>query len=1858
MKKLQRIAALLSLLAAGFTSTSLAQVQSQLWQIDAQGNVTWDARLNDFTNVGYKGGAEPIPDWPVSVDVTNYGAIPNDGLDDSQAFMDAIAACANYGAVFVPKGRYVMSQRIQVERDFFVLRGEDMRETILFYPKYLSELYIEQVGWQGGGNTPKNTADGWFIEMTGREEAGIENLTMEFREQRKISPWEYIGANFLSISGTNCWARNLHLKNYDSGIRVEGSQHSIFNLIFDQFNGRQAVDNDINGKLDAYSAVLPRNLTDCLFHNISITGHLLQPIDINESSSNSVFSRISTGEGNNRVIGLHGGSTTNHLYTEFNRAVSRHDDIGDPKYGDFFGCTYWNINSSLSSDAYTAADNESIYVGYGNDWPFKSSATFYYEPAGVGQLTPENLYLAQLEYLNKPLPEDLIDLNPAPYELAGDVIRMVPSDDVTPGDAFDSALRPSAGAYFKFDLAQASEASVAKARLQFTLKGIFNGPFDVAAYAVNDDNWVETNLTSTNKPAVGIQLSSDTIVEGRRSLVVELDVTDFVRDELVGGDGVVSLYVDYPGSGGYLPPAWSTEEGKKPELIIERVADSVPGAPSAPKGVGSTPLVGNIVFDWEDNPESDVAYYNVYRSPSADGWLPQSGGLISSDHVDVTSIDDWKVGMMDYRQVYHYWFTAVDEHGYESEKSQEFVAAVIHPTNSAPAFGPAPLSLTNASSGAAYSEDITASASDLESDPMYFMKVSGPDWLNVALDGTLSGTPSLSDVGTVDVLIQVTAIGGSDQAVFSLTVEQGQAQSNPPTADAGADQTLTDADNSGSESVSLDGSGSTAVNDPIASYSWSEGGSEIATGLNPSVDLALGSHTITLTVTDAEGLTDTDTLEITVQAGAIPAGEVVGYYPFSGSTRLVSTDTAADSVAGDMVVGAGVASFNWETRGFWSPTQPSAAFDAGTDFADGVVLDDDYFAFTITPDAGIALDFTSLTFIDRSGGFSVSVATDQDGFTNVIDTVTAAGNWETNTLNLTSLSDVSGPVEIRLYFHDGNGNPRMIDNVTINANVVLPNVAPSADASTDQTVTDFNDDGIETVALDGSASLDSDGSIVSYVWSEGGSQVATGENPSVDLAVGLHTLTLTVTDNEGATATDTVAVTVEAAPPATVVAEYSYNALSLASTDTDTDTVAGDMVVGAGVTTFKWETRGFWSPTQPSAAFNAGVDFVDGVVLDDDYFSFTITPEAGVSLKPLSLSFIDRSGGFSVSVATDQDGFASVVDTATAPGSWGTSTLDLSSIASTTSAVEIRLYFHDGNGDPRMIDNVSIEAYLSASGAGGGSTPTNAAPTADAGADQTDTDMDGNGSQSVTLDGSGSSDADGSITSYVWSESGSQIATGVAPSVDLAVGFHTISLTVTDDAGASSTDTVEINVEAQPSIIPNAPTSQIPVNGTVSGSLASVTGSDNAYQTITEIDNGSTSILEHVWVFDVIGAEVATFYVEAHHSANTEGDNFVFAYSTDDVTYTEMLTVTKTSDDNTAQYYALPAGLSGTVYVMVQDTDTTAGNTQLDTLTIDELVIESETTSVAPSAATAPQPIDGAANVAVDATLSWTAGLYTASHEVYFGTNPSPGFQLNQAGTGFDPGPLLEDTTYYWSISEVNNSGTTAGAVWSFTTAQSLAPDVLHWTFDAGSGTTAADDSGNARDGTISGAVWTTDTPDGSAYALDFANGDFIEDVDAVNYLNGLSAITVAMWVQSDLTNTDNGFFSTNNPNGQDNQLAGRYDGDGWAGGGTNVIKSSISTTGGTSALESASNAQTTSWQHIAMTWSTGRSLKLYLDGVETTYTEAPASVSGTINNVATFVIGKGTKDGGGSKGWSGKIDDVRIYSRELLPAEVQALAQ
>ncbi|MBL7143410.1 MAG: hypothetical protein ISS76_04195, partial [Phycisphaerae bacterium] len=97
-----------------------------------------------------------------------------------------------------------------------------------------------------------------------------------------------------------------------------------------------------------------------------------------------------------------------------------------------------------------------------------------------------------------------------------------------------------------------------------------------------------------------------------------------------------------------------------------------------------------------------------------------------------------------------------------------------------------------------------------------------------------------------------------------------------------------------------------------------------------------------------------------------------------------------------------------------------------------------------------------------------------------------------------------------------------------------------------------------------------------------------------------------------------------------------------------------------------------------------------------------------------------------------------------------------------------------------------------------------------------------------------------------------------------------------------------------------------------------------------------------------------------------------------------------------------------------------------------------------------PNPSDGALHSDTWVSISWRAGDYAVSHDVYFGDNfddvnngAEGTFQGNQTDTNFVagfpgfpyPDGLIPGTTYYWRIDEVNDTEPNSpwkGKIWSF----------------------------------------------------------------------------------------------------------------------------------------------------------------------------------------------------------------------------------
>mgnify|MGYP006275381747 CR=1 FL=1 len=128
--------------------------------------------------------------------------------------------------------------------------------------------------------------------------------------------------------------------------------------------------------------------------------------------------------------------------------------------------------------------------------------------------------------------------------------------------------------------------------------------------------------------------------------------------------------------------------------------------------------------------------------------------------------------------------------------------------------------------------------------------------------GTFDGQPARTvayfkgakDIGNITY--------SADLTVYRDTI-LGYVNDQPPTANAGSPQSVTDSDGDGFANVALDGTGS-SDDHGIVAWSWRKGGSALAATPSLLVDLPVGEHEFSLSVEDRLKDADTDTVTVTV----------------------------------------------------------------------------------------------------------------------------------------------------------------------------------------------------------------------------------------------------------------------------------------------------------------------------------------------------------------------------------------------------------------------------------------------------------------------------------------------------------------------------------------------------------------------------------------------------------------------------------------------------------------------------------------------------------------------------------------------------------------------------------------------------------------------------------------------------------------------------------------------------------------------------------------------------------------------------------------------------------------------------------
>jgi PKD repeat protein len=193
-----------------------------------------------------------------------------------------------------------------------------------------------------------------------------------------------------------------------------------------------------------------------------------------------------------------------------------------------------------------------------------------------------------------------------------------------------------------------------------------------------------------------------------------------------------------------------------------------------------------------------------------------------------------------------------------------------------------------------------------------------------------------------------------------------------------------------------------------------------------------------------------------------------------------------------------------------------------------------------------------------------------------------------------------------------------------------------------------------------------------------------------------------------------------------------------------------------------------------------------------------------------------------------------------------------------------------------------------------------------------------------------STDSDGSITAWAWDFGDSNGSSVQNPPHSFAAdGSYTVELTVTDNEGATDVTSKLVTVSEPPLVTDVVANADIPGAGTVSGSYTATQTDNGVSQSTRERESGGKkqnrySYFIHTWQTSLPANAMATVYANAW-SGGSSDDSFVFSWSTDNDTYTDLFTVSSTDSEN-QQSAILPGVVDGTVYIRVKDSDQTPGH--------------------------------------------------------------------------------------------------------------------------------------------------------------------------------------------------------------------------------------------------------------------------------------------------------------------------------------------
>ncbi|NPD04685.1 PKD domain-containing protein [Nocardioides sp. zg-1308] len=262
------------------------------------------------------------------------------------------------------------------------------------------------------------------------------------------------------------------------------------------------------------------------------------------------------------------------------------------------------------------------------------------------------------------------------------------------------------------------------------------------------------------------------------------------------------------------------------------------------------------------------------------------------------------------------------------------------------------------------------------------------------------------------------------------------------------------------------------------------------------------------------------------------------------------------------------------------------------------------------------------------------------------------------------------------------------------------------------------------------------------------------------------------------------------------------------------------------------------------------------------------------------------------------------------------------------------------------------------------------------------------------------------------------------------------------------------------------------------------------------------------------------------------------------------------------------------------------------------------------------------------------------------------GVQLRVDGVAVGAEDTAAPYTATWSSTTVANgqhaitavardaSGrTTTSAPVTVTVANAGVPGLVGgWSFDDGTGTTAADSSGRGNTGTLAGGpTWTAQGRYGGALVFDGVN-DLVTVPDAAS-LDLTTGMTLSAWVRPTTLGAWRQVVLKERPSGL---TYGLYA----TGGAGNRPNTTLAIANVEREVNAPAALAAATWTHLAVTYD-GAVVRLFVDGTQVaTRTQAGSLTTST----GALRIGGNTVWG---EWFAGTIDDVRVYDRALTAAEI-----